>query len=258
MRHGSIFIILLLACSVPSAFAAPEAGEVQAFGSAPFVWCPAGNFTLGRTSSTETREGHASWFSDEMPPREAVIEEGFWISQQLVTRALWEEIMESRPWAAEAGEDAPTLPATGMNYQACEDFAQRLGARLQVKCLVPTEEQWEYACCAGGSDENSTDYQALEAKAWHRWNSDGGKLQPVGQKEANGWGIHDMLGNAWEWTSSTYTPPLQSGAVDTSGFGVIRGGSAASTVDFLRCSVRSSQKHQTGTPLLGFRVVIVE
>ena len=48
-------------------------------------------------------------------------------------------------------------------------------------------------------------YGHTEDFAWYRDNSEGA-AKPVGQKRPNGWGVHDMLGNVWEWCSDVYDP----------------------------------------------------
>ena len=61
---------------------------------------------------------------------------------------------------------------------------------------LPTEAEWEYAARAGRA---SAVYANLGEAAWYSDNS-GGKTHAVKQKQGNAWGLHDMLGNVWEWT----------------------------------------------------------
>ncbi|SEL87861.1 formylglycine-generating enzyme family protein [Streptacidiphilus jiangxiensis] len=65
---------------------------------------------------------------------------------------------------------------------------------------LPTEAEWEYACRAGTAGPR---YGALDEIAWHRGNSHE-RLHDVGGKRPNAWGVHDMLGNVWDWCWDVY------------------------------------------------------
>ena len=65
---------------------------------------------------------------------------------------------------------------------------------------LPTEAEWEYACKAG---ETGIRYGELNNIAWYKGNSSM-TSHIIGQKEPNSWGLHDMLGNVWEWCSDIY------------------------------------------------------
>jgi len=68
---------------------------------------------------------------------------------------------------------------------------------------LPSDAEWEYACRAGGDVR----YGALEEIAWFEGNSDS-HPHPVGMKQPNRWGLHDMLGNVWEWCWDVYDPEV--------------------------------------------------
>lgn len=79
---------------------------------------------------------------------------------------------------------------------------------------LPTEAEWEYSCKAGTT---GTRYGELKEIAWFRENSNG-STQEVGGKEANNWGVYDMLGNVWEWCSDIYDETVYGS------YRIIRGG----------------------------------
>lgn len=65
---------------------------------------------------------------------------------------------------------------------------------------LPTEAEWEHACRAGTDGPR---YGDLDEIAWHRGNS-GERIHEVGGKRPNAWGLHDMIGNAWDWCWDVY------------------------------------------------------
>ena len=119
--------------------------------------------------------------------------------------------------------------AAKVNWQQAKDFCQHYGFRL------PTEAEWEYAARAGsttrfpfGDDENR-----LKDYAWCDYGAVKKQSQPVGGLKPNAWGLHDMLGNVWEWVEDAwhddYTGAPNDGGAwqsDVAGAGrVLRGGS---------------------------------
>ncbi|MFK8303513.1 SUMF1/EgtB/PvdO family nonheme iron enzyme [Capnocytophaga stomatis] len=95
-------------------------------------------------------------------------------------------------------------PVTYVSWYGANAYAEWVGGKL------PTEAQWEFASL-GGVKSNKFKFSGsniVNEVGYHLGNSKG--LNPVGTLKANELGIHDMSGNAWEWTAdeyySNYTP----------------------------------------------------
>lgn len=102
----------------------------------------------------------------------------------------------------------PVIAVSKLNARMfCDWLSKKTGRPFRL----PTEAEWEYAARAGsesiyyfGDDENR-----LGDYAWYEYNSDF-ETQDVGLKKPNAWGIHDMLGNVWEFTYDYYDPDFYS------------------------------------------------
>lgn len=141
-------------------------------------------------------------------------------------------------------QDQPDQPVVRVSWDEAMAYCDWLSKRTGLAITLPTEAQWEWACRAGtrtafwfGSLD--TDFSACAnlgdatlgrfagdpytqdpAKAafknpgrydnWlpqdARFNDHGFVTEPVGRYRANPWGLHDMHGNAAEWTRSAYRP----------------------------------------------------
>ena len=140
-------------------------------------------------------------------------------------------------------------PVENVSWDDAQAFCKKLTERERAvgrlpagyKYSLPTSAQWEYACRAG----TTTNYCSGDTKedlsrvAWWGRNSND-KTHPVGTKEPNAWGIHDMHGNVQEWCSK-YSDSCY------------RGGSYRA----YECESSSSSWGRSLDRSLGFRVVLV-
>ncbi len=152
---------------------------------------------------------------------------------------------------------------TNCNNATCDWSAN--GYRL------PTEGEWQFAASnrgatnwiyASGATNGYFDDAACDEVAWYRGNSDL-KTHPVGEKKANGLGLHDMSGNVWEvcWDEFAVYPssPKTDYSVSVHNWHVIsRGGSSNSEAKCLSVGFREGE-HVTyidhASVYTGFRLV---
>jgi formylglycine-generating enzyme required for sulfatase activity len=162
--------------------------------------------------------GDSECFDDEKPARNATISKGFWLGQTDVTQAAYQRVIGSNP--SPFKDDS--LPVETISWDEARGYCQAIGGRL------PTEEEWEYAARAGSP---AARYGNLDDIAWYSNNS-GRKTHDVGQKQANAFGLYDMLGNVWQWTADWYD--------DAHTLRALRGGSWGSYPRYARVSDRGA------------------
>jgi len=181
---------------------------------------------------------------NEQPAHEVTITRGFWMGQTPVTQAAWKRVMGSNP-SHFKGDD---LPVESIMWDEARAYCEGVGGRL------PTEAEWEYA--ARGRTEWAR-YGELAEIALYVKNS-GNQTHAVGQKEANAYGLYDMLGNVWEWVNDFYGP-YDAGAVsDPSGPSsgkerIVRGGSWYSGPGNVRATTRYGSVSSGRNYVIGVR-----
>jgi formylglycine-generating enzyme required for sulfatase activity len=185
-------------------------------------------------------------------------------------------------WHAVAGADwrHPEGPGSTLAGRANQPVVQvtRADALAYARWLgrtLPTEAQWEYAAKANGKGERiergpRDQHGRPSANFWQGLfpymdtREDGyADRAPVGCYPANGFGLHDMIGNVWEWTSEPWHgshQPHGSGAPGgTAGEeGLIKGGSFLCATDFCvryRAAARHPHDIGLGAVHVGFRTV---
>jgi formylglycine-generating enzyme required for sulfatase activity len=130
---------------------------------------------------------------------------------------------------------------------------------------LPTEAEWEYACRAGTATRFSYGDDRSDARlgeyAWFMHNSDS-TTQPVGLKQPNPWGLHDMHGNVWEWCLDRWEGALPGGCITNSpvapqgNLRTARGGSWLYGGNACRSSNRDDYSPWNRCSDIGFRVVL--
>ena len=190
----------------------------------------------------------------------------FYMGRYEVTQAQWQARMGSNPSAFQSASaevpaaQVPNRPVEQVSWNAIQGFLTQAGFRL------PTEAEWEYAYRAGtttafhgftGYLGGTNDDSLLGNIAWISSNSNS-QTRPVGGKLGNGYGLHDMSGNVYEWVNDRYglydagaqsDPP---GPATGSGR-VFRGGSWYAYSVYCRASIRYSSNPDYAYDNVGFR-----
>jgi formylglycine-generating enzyme required for sulfatase activity len=175
---------------------------------------------------------------------------------------------------------APGEPVVCVSWLDARAYAAWLSRRTGHRYRLPTEAEWEYLARAGsdtqyswGNDDagacrfaNVYDLSADESgKRWPPAPCNDGQpnVAPVGRYAPNGFGLHDLTGNVWEWTADCYTAPypaqpLDGAAVEVAGacaLRVVRGGSWRTHLFRQRVTWRGRDPEDRRSDIFGFRVV---
>ena len=244
MGLAVLLVVLFLALRPPQ-------GKVVVAESMEFVRIPAGYFEMG------SPEGEAGRDVDEGPRHEVRVSRGFWLGKYEVTQGEWAAVMGSNP--SEFKECGARCPVEEVSWEDVQEFIRRLNELDSGRGYLyrlPTEAEWEYAARAGAAGAR---YGELGEIAWYSDNSGLG-THPVGEKRANAWGLHDMLGNVWEWVGDWYGEYPTGAVTDPRGPGtgsnrVLRGGSWDSSARPVRSALRIHVSPGTRSKTIGFRLV---
>jgi formylglycine-generating enzyme required for sulfatase activity len=228
--------------------------------------------------------------SDELQ-HNVTISRGFWMGRFLVTQ---------RDYLALVGEDPssfttndyfgnpispdPSRPVEQVTwYDASNYCALRTQREIATGLIpanyvyrLPTESEWEYAARAGTTTAFylGSGLHSGQANFDGRWEYDAasgriakpngiylGATTPVGSYAANGWGLHDMIGNVYEWCQDWYGAYPAGTAVDPQGpatglYRVFRGGSWHYEARYCRPAYRAYAFPGQLDESFGFRVVL--
>lgn len=171
--------------------------------AAQFVTIPAGSFPMGCLPATACPE--------RVEPVNVTFRRPFLLQKYEVTVREFRRFAEAEgyrtyaeaqgekwtwrnPRSYKLGERQPVMYVTAKDAEA---YCSSLGGRL------PTEDEWTYAFRAGGETVRGHLWWDTDGRyVWFRENA-GYRPHPVGTRLPNRWGLHDMEGNAWEWTKAS-------------------------------------------------------
>ncbi|MGB2985575.1 MAG: SUMF1/EgtB/PvdO family nonheme iron enzyme [Phycisphaerae bacterium] len=225
------------------------------------VLVPPGDFVMGSPPSEEARS------ADEHLHR-VTHSKAFYLGKFELTEAQWQAVTGKLPPSAVDRDVDPVLPVTGVTV---EQISRELLPALQGRApqgyefRLPSEAEWEYACRAGMATAFHTgnDKEALDSAGWFLSNSNH-RVQPIGRKTPNAFGIYDMHGNASEVCADQYTPgfylespvddPMSAREGDNP---IVRGGSILNMAVHCRSAYRSYVYRKNEYPFLGLRLALV-
>ena len=231
-----------------------------------------------RIAAGRFRMGQRGEYAQEEPVHWVEIAETFWMAETPVTQeqfGVWKREHKNH------FDDRAKNPAENMTWhdavEYCEWLTQRCREEIPVGMVVrlPLEAEWEYACRAGTTTEYHTGdgEAALDKAGWYGANA-GSETHPVGEKEANAWGLRDMHGNVWEWCedewdADAYKERADGALIERVGAAeakresgetrhrVLRGGSWGDTARFCRAAIRNWDWLGIRVGDFGFRVCLV-
>jgi formylglycine-generating enzyme required for sulfatase activity len=247
------------------------------------VYIAAGEFTMGSSDAQvdeawQTCERYYSncdrvWFEDERP-QHGVYLDGFWIDRYEVTNLDYRRCVDAggclQPSNRYLGNPQyDHYPVVNVSWDEARAYCQWSGKRL------PSEAEWEKA--ARGSDgrvwpwgdafdpsrANGCDVNCAQDWRVQEWNDGYADTSPVGAYAPQGdspYGASDMAGNVWEWVTDWYSESYYGQSPDSNPRGpdagdrrVVRGGSFASRVYYLRTSHRMRYAPEEHLNNVGFR-----
>lgn len=209
--------------------------------------------------------------------------------RDMVGCASWEnggwvmhpELDWRNPGFAQTDDD----PVVCVSWLDASAYIAWLNERTGRTYRLPTEAEWEYAARAGheglhdwqddlqacrhanGADHAAAAAQQLPHRDGIVFDCDDGfaYTAPVGRFAANAFGLHDMLGNAWEWVADCYAPGYHDAPADGSartggdcGQRVLRGGSWKYPARTVRFAIRGPGRVAARTNNAGFRLAADE
>lgn len=226
------------------------------------VVVPAGKFLIGSPSDEHGRR------TDEGPQKELSLSE-FAIGKYEVTFAEYDAFVEATGGKSpsDSGSGRGNKPVVNVSLQDAVAYVTWLSEQTGRHYRLPTSAEWEYAARAGSTTTYPWGDEIGEVHAncfgcGSEW--DAVESAPVGSFPPNDWGIHDAVGNVWEWTCSKYESSYAGEELQCNGIkeGAHKTVTRSGAYDYPPHKVRSAFHHRLPSNAsfwnLGFRVVRIQ
>ena len=232
------------------------------------VVVPAGDYMMGSPSSEKGR------VDDEGPRHRVTISKPFAVGKYEVTFSQWDACVAEggcshRPSDNSWGRNE--RPVINVNWKDAKAYVKWLSGRTGHQYRLLSESEWEYVARAGTTgpfhfgrtiSTNQVNYNGEYVYGSGREGVNRGKTVSVGSFPSNGYGLHDVHGNVWEWVEdcwhTSYAGAPKDGRAWTTGGDctdrVLRGGSWISKPRILRAANRNRNEAGNRNNVNGFRV----
>ncbi len=200
--------LLPLPCAADAEYFQSFQDPLKGGGLGPaMITVPAGSFTMG--------DPHGDGLPDEIPLHKVTIDHEFAIGKYEITfdeydrytAATSQPLLAPYPQIADWGRGQ--RPVVGVKYFDAVAYCAWLSRQTGHRYRLPTEAEWDYAARAGTQTRYwwGDELQLDKANCYNCSSSGEESLRttPVGSFPANPWGLHDTVGNVWEWTASLWT-----------------------------------------------------
>lgn len=228
---------------------------------------PAGLFTLGNPEAKRD--------FGELEPRHVTIEQTFAIGRYCVTADEFQRYADAcgHLWPDHLVRTEARQPVTNVSRAEAAGYLEWLSQQSGQRYRLPSEAEWEYAARAGSatrycfgdelgcSEANTGSFQIIgrSAQGWRRFLpfcAPMNQALDVGLYPANIWGLHDMHGNVWEFTSDLWLGQADPNSPGKTGkWYVTKGGSWFESAWHARSCARKPRWFDELDVNLGFRVL---
>ncbi len=201
---------------------------------------------MGSPDPEEARRGNSG------PAHRVEIARPFALGVHEVTFAEWDACVAGGGCAGyrppDEGWGRDSRPVVNVSWEDAQSYVHWLSRKTGRRYRLPSESEWEYAARAGTETRYHWGGEVGRNRAnckhcGSRW--DGERTAPAGSFEANGFGLHDVHGNVWEWTEDCWNRRYVGAPADGSAWAsgdcsqrVLRGGAWRSPPGLLRVDRR--------------------
>ena len=215
---------------------------------------PAGTFVMGNADRAE-----------ESPSLEVTILGPIGISTHEISHREFSLYCKNSAATCPANpHNDPQMPVVGITWQQATDYAAWLSERTGKHYRLPSEAEWEYSARAGTTTAFPFGDNLMVTQARFSTRNRAATTPLANTYQAinpNDFDLYHMVGNVREWVADTWQDnhdsTTASGLPRTgSGPKVVRGGSYADTIEFLRSSARQPLDGNAADQQTGFRVVL--